>query len=87
MRSLLRRFGLHGDVNDAHRAGANRLKNNKKTNKVRLAWESTPRWVRAFQVGTSKHTQSRAVHLGTVQHTKPRTVECGSGGNGNSGSK
>ena len=28
---FLRHFGLHGDVNDAHRAGANRLKN--KTNK------------------------------------------------------
>ena len=26
----LRLFGLHSDVNDAHRAGANRLKNNKK---------------------------------------------------------
>ena len=23
---FLRHFGLHGDVNDAHRAGANRLK-------------------------------------------------------------
>ena len=28
----LRLFGLHGDVNDAHRAGANRLQN--KTNKL-----------------------------------------------------
>ena len=31
MRSLLRLIGLHSDVNDAHRAGANRLKNKKKT--------------------------------------------------------
>ena len=27
----LRLFGLHRDVNDAHRAGANRLQNNKQT--------------------------------------------------------
>ena len=26
---FLRLFGLHGDVNDAHRAGANRLQTNK----------------------------------------------------------
>ena len=28
---FLRHFCLHGDVNDAHRAGANRLKNKNKT--------------------------------------------------------
>ena len=27
---FLRLFGLHGDVNDAHRAGANRLQNKNK---------------------------------------------------------
>ena len=32
----LRLFGLHRDVNDAHRAGANRLQ--KQTNKRRLVW-------------------------------------------------
>ena len=29
---FLRLFGLHGDVIDAHRAGANRLQNKNKTN-------------------------------------------------------
>ena len=31
----LRLFGLHRDVNDAHRAGANRLQNKQQTKKVR----------------------------------------------------
>ena len=29
MRSICVLFGVHSDVNDAHRAGANRLQNNK----------------------------------------------------------
>ena len=31
---FLRLIGLHSDVNDAHRAGANRLKNKQKENKL-----------------------------------------------------
>ena len=51
---FLRHFGLHSDVNDAHRAGANRLKNktNMKTNTLfevlvqSLFQDRTASWVR-----------------------------------------
>ena len=37
----LRLFGLHGDVNDAHRAGANRLQNENKQNQLQTPQRST----------------------------------------------
>ena len=36
MRSLLRLIGLHSYMKDAHRAGADRLKNKKTKNKIRV---------------------------------------------------
>ena len=38
---FLRLFGLHGDVNDAHRAGANRLQNKNKQTEVQQ-WDTYP---------------------------------------------
>ena len=39
----LRLFGLHSDVNDAHRAGANRLQNKKQDKFLRLSSKSFDR--------------------------------------------
>ena len=50
----LRLFGLHSDVNDAHRADANRLQNKNKT---------------FLQLFTPLHTSSTSSHLFTPLHT------------------